>query len=56
VRPAVLIVLAVEARPAVLVNAINEGEYARLKDWLRAHPELLALLDAAYELEGRPAS
>jgi hypothetical protein len=51
VTPGVLILLALEARPRVIVDAVDEAEYARLLDWLHSHPELLALLNAAYELE-----
>jgi hypothetical protein len=48
-----MIVLALQCRPRVVVDARNEAEYRRLCDWLGAHPELLTLLEAAYELERR---
>jgi len=53
--PAVMILLELEARPPVVIAAIDEAEYRRLRDWLSSWPELLALLDAADELERRTA-
>jgi hypothetical protein len=53
--PSVMIRLALESRPRVLVDALDEREFARLLDWLSAHPELLALIDAAYDVERRAA-
>ena len=47
--PSVWILLALEARPRVVVDALDEAEYRRLLDWLATDPELLALLDEAYE-------
>jgi hypothetical protein len=51
VTPAILIRLAIEARPSVAVDAMDEGEFVRLIDWLEANPELRELLFRALELE-----
>jgi hypothetical protein len=53
--PAVTIVLALEARLGVVVDALDEQEYLRLRAWLGSSPTLLRLLDEAYALERRPA-
>lgn len=51
--PAVVIVLELEARPRVIVGTLDDGEAARLRDWLDAHPELLMLITRALELDDR---
>lgn len=48
--PAVLIRLAVEARPQVLINCRTEGEAQRLDDWINTHPELAELVLRALDL------
>jgi hypothetical protein len=50
VGPAVVIRIPLESRPSVRVDAMSEGEVNRLEDWLRAHPELIRLIEAAIEL------
>lgn len=36
--PGVVIRLALEERPRVVVDALDENEFLRLLDWLGAHP------------------
>jgi hypothetical protein len=48
--PAVLIWLALEARPQVFFDCLSESEEARLLDWIGSHPELLELIAEALEL------
>jgi hypothetical protein len=48
--PAVLIVLGIEERPSVRIDALNEGEQARMLDWIESHPDFLELIGRAYEL------
>jgi hypothetical protein len=49
--PAVVIRLALEARPRVLVDAFDEREHSRLIDWIEAHPAYQHLIAEALELE-----
>lgn len=51
--PAVVIRIELEAPPRVVVDALHEGEYDRLGDWLRSHPDLLDLIRRARDLEQR---
>lgn len=49
--PAFTIVVELEAvAPTVRLNALTDGETARLHDWLAAHPDLLDLVIWAMEL------
>jgi hypothetical protein len=49
--PAIVIRLELEAAPRLQVDALNEREAERMVDWLEAHPEYLALIRRAAELE-----
>lgn len=49
--PALVIRLALEAAPRVYVEALHEGEHARLVDWIAARPALGELVARALELE-----
>jgi hypothetical protein len=48
--PALVIRLAVEARPRLYVDCVNDGERERLVDWLRSSDDLSRLVDDALEL------
>jgi hypothetical protein len=54
--PAVVIRIAIEAPLAVRVEAMNEQEVLRLEDWLRVHPLLVALIEAAIDLREERAA
>jgi hypothetical protein len=45
--PAVTIRIALEERLIVWTDCVTDGDYARLWDWIAAHPELRALLEHA---------
>jgi hypothetical protein len=50
--PAVLIRIDFESRrPRVLPDYIDEGDRARMHDWITSQPELLDLVARAIELE-----
>jgi len=52
--PAILITIELEhGRPRVVVDALGDGEYSRLQDWLLHHPDLCELLRLALELAER---
>jgi hypothetical protein len=49
---AVVITIALEAAgPSVVIDALNDGEVARLEDWLARRPELTKLVGLALELD-----
>ncbi|HVM12638.1 MAG TPA: hypothetical protein VM638_09230 [Actinomycetota bacterium] len=48
--PAVVIILALEEPARVLIKSENDGEKARLLDWINTHDELLALVHQARTL------
>jgi hypothetical protein len=48
--PAWVLRLELEARPAIYVDAVNDGEADRLADWLRAKPEYAELVERARDL------
>jgi hypothetical protein len=48
--PAVLIVLVLEERPSVRIDALSEGDALRMSDWLAAHPRYADLVERAIEL------
>ena len=50
VHPAVVIELGVEAAPRVWVCSKNDGEEARVLDWVNAHDDLAELVGRAFEL------
>ena len=57
VPPLLLIQLAVEAAPVVLIHAMNEGQEQRVWDWINAHEEYRGLVEFALELAAeRPAA
>lgn len=45
--PRLVVVLAVEEKPRVVLDAMNAEEEARLVDWLTANPDLARLVDDA---------
>ena len=49
--PRVVIVLELERAPQIVVDAQNDGEVARLRDWLEAHQEIADLYHQAVEIE-----
>jgi hypothetical protein len=49
--PAVVIRIELERRPVVYVEAGDDGEDARLRDWVTAHPRYAALVARARALE-----
>lgn len=51
--PAYLIWLELEAAPRVVVDALHEGDYDRLADWLLANPDIAELLERAVALAQR---
>jgi hypothetical protein len=52
--PAVVITIELErGQPRVTVDALGDGEYARLNDWLLHQPDLCELLRLALELAER---
>ena len=51
--PAVVIRLEVEAPPRLIVEALTEGENARLFDWVGANPDYSELVERALDLESR---
>lgn len=48
--PAVVIRLDLERRPVVFTDTRDEGEQARLSDWINASPDRLRLVRLALEL------
>ena len=48
--PAFVVILALEEPARVLVKSANDGEKARLLDWINTHDELLALVHQARAL------
>jgi hypothetical protein len=49
--PAVIIRLEFERpSPRIVCDYLHESDAVRMLDWLDAHPQLVALLEAAYEL------
>jgi hypothetical protein len=52
--PSLAIVLELEAAPRLIFDCLSESEEKRLKDWLWAHSELLALAVRALELRDEP--
>jgi hypothetical protein len=48
--PAVLIELALETAPRVLIHSMNDSEEARVLDWIQAHDGLAELVARALEL------
>ncbi len=48
--PSVVILLPLEGRPRVLVDALREHDEQRLADWLAAHRALEDLVQRAYRL------
>jgi hypothetical protein len=42
-----------DGQPTVVVDALGDGEYARLQDWLLHQPDLCELLRLALELAER---
>jgi hypothetical protein len=51
--PAIVGRLELEASPRIVVDCLNDGDKARLMDWLRAHPEYGALVEQALEIQQR---
>ena len=50
--PAIVITLALEARPRVWCDFLTTQEADRVLDWVDQHPEYRELLDLAVELQG----
>jgi hypothetical protein len=48
--PAVTVILEFERRPRVIWDCVNDAETSRLADWIAAHRDYAALVEAAYEL------
>jgi hypothetical protein len=48
--PAVLIELALESAPRVVIHSMNDSEEARVVDWIRSHDDLAELVVRALEL------
>jgi hypothetical protein len=48
--PSISIVLAFERAPSIVLDAPNESEWIRLRDWLAVHPEIGALYDCALDV------
>jgi hypothetical protein len=51
--PAIVIRLELEQSPRLHHDCTTDGEYARLLDWLRAHPAQSDLVSRALELVDR---
>jgi hypothetical protein len=51
--PAVIIRIPLEHPVSVYMDATNDGEGARLLDWVNAHPDLVDLVHRAFELADR---
>jgi hypothetical protein len=49
-RPAVLIVLEIEAAPRVWISAASDTEELRVRDWLKSQSELADLVETAIDL------
>jgi hypothetical protein len=47
IPPSLTIRLALEAPPVVSFDCLNDGDEARLTDWILSKPELVDLLDRA---------
>jgi hypothetical protein len=41
--------------PVVRLNAMNESEELRLREWVASHPELQAFVERALELQRDPS-
>ncbi len=55
--PQVAILIRLEATaPTVYVDAVSDGEYLRLADWLSSRPQLAELVRQAVELENERAA
>jgi len=55
--PALIVVLPLEGKPRVLVDAQNNAEEARLRDWIHAHDDVVALIASALDIaEVRPTA
>ena len=54
--PTFSIVVEIEAPIRLVVDVLNESVEIRLKDWVRAHPDLLALVQRAIELRNAARS
>jgi len=48
--PMIMIELAVEAPPRVLLHCMTDGEEARIMDWIRSRDELAELVQRALDL------
>jgi hypothetical protein len=48
--PAISILLPLEGRPIVAVDAINEAEAERLAEWLQSKPDYAQVVNAALAL------
>jgi hypothetical protein len=56
VTPTLVVRIPLEGSPSVRIEASTEAEVLRLEDWIRAHVELAALVQAALAVrEGRAA-
>lgn len=53
--PRVVVVIALEERLRVVVDAVTSGEQDRLTDWIRNHPRLADLIAEAAALEREAA-
>jgi hypothetical protein len=52
--PQICILIRLEdGRPRVYVDAVSDGEYLRLADWLWSKPELTELIRLAVELQNK---
>lgn len=48
--PAIIVRLAIEEPVSVVFDALNDSEAIRVLDWIRAHPELEAIVSAALDI------
>jgi hypothetical protein len=53
--PALVIEIALEAKPKVFISAETDGQEQRLVDWLSSQDELSELVERALDLERRCA-
>jgi hypothetical protein len=53
--PRCVVIFALEARPKIIVDTLDSGEYARLSLWIQSHAEIAGLITAAANLEREPA-
>jgi hypothetical protein len=54
--PAVIIRIEFEAAPRVVCDYLTEADEKRMRHWLDAHPDLVELLERAYEVQERMAA